>query len=88
MSNTIDGNISLRQLIQNTYRTKFRSRFKYKTRDVLKKVIIIKQTTLHPDRPNSPTITYVFRSFSYPQYGNYIKDKTGNKHSRHTAHTT
>ena len=30
MPNIIDGNISLRQLIQNTYRPKFRSRFKYK----------------------------------------------------------
>lgn len=86
MPNIIDGNISLRQLIQNTYRSKFRSRFKYKTRDVLKKVIIIKQTTLHPDRLNSPTITYIFRSYSYPQYTPYNKHVSGNAKQRKYKH--
>ena len=83
MPNIIDGNISLRQLIQNTYRPKFRSRFKYKARDVLKKVIIIKQTTLNPDRSNSPTITYIFRSYSYPSYGVYLKHTSANKQRKY-----
>jgi len=83
MSNTIDGTFTLRQMLENTYTSKFKTRFEYKTRDVLKKVVLIKETTLHPDRPNSPTVTYVFRSFSYPQYGNYIKGKTGNKQRKY-----
>jgi len=85
MPNTIDGTFTLRQMLENTYTSKFKTRFEYRTRDVLKKVVLIKETTLHPDRPDSPTVTYVFRSFSYPQYGNYIKGKTGNK-QRKTKH--
>ncbi len=83
MSNTIDGTFTLQQMLENTYTSKFKTRFEYKTRDVLKKVVLVKETTLHPDRPNSPTVTYVFRSFSYPQYGNYIKGKTGNKQRKY-----
>ena len=83
MPNIIDGTFTLQQMLENTYTSKFKTRFEYKTRDVLKKVVLIKETTLHPDRSNSPTITYVFRSFSYPQYGNYIKSKTGNKQRKY-----
>lgn len=83
MSNVINGTFTLSQMLENTWKTKFKNRFEYKTRDVLKKVVVIKETTLRPDRPNSPTITYIFRSFSYPQYGNYIKGKTGNKQRKY-----
>ena len=83
MSKTIDGTFSLRQLVENTYKTKFRTRFKYKVRDVLKKVIIIKETTLNPDSKSSPTITYVFKSFSYPSYGVYLKHTSANKQRKY-----
>lgn len=86
MPNTIDGTFTLRQMLENTYTTKFRTRFEYKARDVLKKVVLIKETTLHPDRPDSPTVTYVFRSFSYPNYApynNHVKNGGKQRKVRH-----
>lgn len=82
MSNTIDGTFTLQQMLENTYTSKFKTRFEYKTRDVLKKVVLIKETTLHPDRPDSPTVTYTFRSYSFPQYYPYNKHTSG-KQKKH-----
>jgi hypothetical protein len=73
MSNVINGTFTLSQMLDMTYHSKYKTRFEYKERDVLKRVTMIKQTELHPDRPYEPTITYIFKSESYPQYGSYLR---------------
>ena len=64
MSNVIKGTFTLSQMLENTWNTKFKNRFEFQERDVLKKVVVIKQIILHPDRPNEPTITLMCKSFS------------------------
>ena len=55
--------------LENTWKNKnLKNRFEFQERDVLKKIVVIKQKTLHPDRPNEPTLTLVCKSFSYPNY--------------------
>lgn len=86
MSNVINGTFTLSQMLENTWKTKFKTRFEYQERDVLKKVIVIKQTVLHPDRPNEPTITLMCRSFSYPNYSpynNHVKNGGKQRKTRH-----
>jgi hypothetical protein len=73
MSKKIEGTFSLQQILEDTYHTKFKTRFEYAERDVLKTIVQIKETTLHPDQKQAPTVTYIFRSFSYPQYSPYNK---------------
>lgn len=74
MPNTVDGQFSLAEMIRLTYSSKYRTRFEYKKRDVLKRVLMIKETELHPDRLSSPTVTYIFSTRSYPNYYPYIKN--------------
>ena len=73
MSNKITGTFSISQIMDKTYYSKYNTRFEYRKRDVIKKVLVIKQTTLHPDRPTEPTITYIFKTYSYPQYYPYTR---------------
>jgi len=83
MANVIHGTFSLSQILDMTYESKYYNRFEYRKRDVIKKVTVIKETTLHPDRPSEPTITYIFCTFSYPQYGQYLKGRRGIKQRRY-----
>lgn len=86
MANVINGTFTLSQMLENTWKTKFKTRFDYQKRDVLKKVVVIKQTVLHPDRPNEPTITLMCRSFSYPNYSpynNHVKNGGKQRKTRH-----
>jgi len=76
MANVIKGTFTLSQMLDLTYHSKYKTRFDYKKRDVIKKVIKIKETTLHPDRLNEPTVTYIFQTKSYPQYGKYTNYTT------------
>lgn len=85
MANVIKGTFTLRQVLQQTYTKRFKSRFVYKLRDVLKKVDVIKETKLSPDRPGEPTVTYIFRSYSYPNYSPY-NDHTTSKRQRKNKH--
>lgn len=85
MANVINGTFTLSQMLENTWKTK-KTRFEYQERDVLKKVVVIKQTVLHPDRPNEPTITLICRSFSYPNYSpynNHVKNGGKQRKTRH-----
>lgn len=86
MANVINGTFTLSQMLENTWKTKFKTRFEYQERDVLKRVVVIKQTVLHPDRPNEPTITLMCRSFSYPNYSpynNHVKNGGKQRKTRH-----
>jgi hypothetical protein len=78
MANVIEGTYTLKELLQIT-RSKFRTRFKYEKRDVLRRVTIQKITELNPDRPLEPTIKFLIDTRSYPQYPPYIKGKRGIK---------
>ena len=73
-------------IAENTWKTKFKNRFEYRERDVLKKVVVIKQTVLHPDRPNEPTLTLVCKSFSYPNYSPYNNHVKNGGKQRKTKH--
>jgi hypothetical protein len=73
MASKLEGQFSLKEMIRLTYSSKYRTRFEYQKRDVLKKVLIIKETTLHPDRPDSPTVTFLFKTYSFPQYSPYTR---------------
>ena len=72
MSKSINSTFTLKEILESTYHSKFKTRFEYSKRDVLKKIILIKETTLHPDQKSAPTVNYIFRSYSYPQYGKYL----------------
>ncbi len=86
MANVIKGTFTLSQMLENTWNTKFKNRFEYQERDVLKKVVVIKQTVLHPDRPNEPTITLMCKSFSYPNYSPYNNHVKNGGKQRKTKH--
>ena len=86
MANVISGTFTLSQMLENTWNTKFKNRFEFQERDVLKKVVVIKQTVLHPDRPNEPTITLMCKSFSYPNYSPYNNHVKNGGKQRKTKH--
>jgi len=71
MSKAIEGTFTLNEILNSTYHSRYENRFEYAERDVLKTIIQIKETTLHPDSKMAPSITFVFKSFSYPQYRPY-----------------
>lgn len=77
MATTNDGQFTLAELLRLTYSSKYRTRYEYAKRDVIKRIVITKETTLHPDRPNAPTVTYIFETKSFPQYTPYNKHTTG-----------
>lgn len=82
MANVIDGSVTLRQCLFNTQRV-FGTRYFYKERDVLKRIIIRKVTHLSHDRPGEPIIKYEISTRSYPQYDPYIRGKTGVKQRKY-----
>jgi len=85
MSQKIEGTFSLREIANITHHSKYKNRYDYAKRDVIKKVVVIKQTELHPDGKGRPSITYIFKSFSYPQYAPY-NSKTKYSKQRKTKH--
>lgn len=72
MSKSINGTFTLNEILNSTYHSKYKTRFEYAERDVLKTIILIKETTLHPDQKSAPTVNLVVESRSYPQYKPYI----------------
>ena len=83
MANIINGNFSLKDVLQLTFQSEFKNRYEYKERDVLKSISIQSIKTLKPDRPNEPTVTYRIISSSYPQYYPYFT-KTDSRGRHHT----
>lgn len=83
MSNVIDGQLTLAEIVRLTYTSKYRTRFKYMKRDVIKKIIITKETELHPDRPGEPTVRFNFETRSWPQYYPYNKHTGGRQRKYH-----
>jgi hypothetical protein len=83
MSKKINGTFTLKEILNTTYHSKYENRFEYAERDVLKTIIVVKETTLHPDQKEAPTITYTFRTYSYPQYSPYNKHTKYLKQRKH-----
>lgn len=72
MSKKINGTFTLKEILTSTYESRaYKNRYDYKERDLLKTIVVIKETTLHPDQTSAPTVSFTFRSFSYPQYKPY-----------------
>lgn len=69
----MNGTFTIKEILNSTYHSRYKNRFEYNVRDVLKTVVLIKETTLHPDSKTAPTVNYIFRSYSYPQYMPYLK---------------
>lgn len=72
MAQKLVGVFTLRQMIYLTKKNA-QTRFIYKKRDVLKKILIKNIIHLHPDRMSKPNRRLEILTFSYPQYGNYLK---------------
>lgn len=83
MSKKVEGTFTLREILNNTYHSKYKTRFDYAERDVLKTIVLVKETILHPDQKEAPTITYTFRSYSYPSYGVYMKHTNASKQRKY-----
>lgn len=84
MARTIDGTFTIKEVMQLTYQYA-RSRFKYKRRDVVKRIVIKQIKTFTPDRRNQPTVSYIIQSSSYPQYKPYT-DGSGRRRQRKVKH--
>lgn len=86
MSDKIQGHFTLEQIIRITYSGKYRTRFEYSKRDVIKKIIITKQIELHPDGIGRPDTSIIIESKSFPQYSPYIKHVKGSGKQRKYHH--
>lgn len=71
MSKSINGTFTLKEMLNSTYHSRYKTRFEYSKRDVLKTIILIKETTLHPDQKSAPTVNLIIKTYSYPQYKPY-----------------
>lgn len=72
------GKYSLRQVLNYTMQSRFKTRFRNMNRDNLKNVVMKKIKSFNiNDLKQNPIIKYQFTTFSYPQYGKflYIKGK-------------
>jgi hypothetical protein len=74
MANVIQGTYTIRQVLNFT-RQYVPNRFSYRSRDVIKRITVQRVTNLSPDRPGEPSVKYRIITYSYPQYGNYLKQK-------------
>ena len=82
----IHGTFTLKEMLQFTYTSKYRTRFDYMKRDVILRVEMIEETELHPDRPSKPDKTFIFQTRSYPQYYPYTKHLKGTTYQRQRKH--
>ncbi len=65
---------TLRDIFRYTY-SKYRNRFEYKDRDVLRGVRVQEIREYQQDRLNQPEVKYKITTYSYPQYSPYDKVK-------------
>ncbi len=81
MGNVINGTYTIRQVMNFTRDSNFKSRFDYKKRDRVKMVKIKTIKYFESDREGAPTILYEIMSKSTPQYKPYFtgKDSRGRK---------
>lgn len=70
MPTILQSKYTLRDIWLYTY-AKYRSRFTYRERDVLKRIDVRNIKTYEKDRLSSPTQKVEVRSYSYPQYEPY-----------------
>jgi hypothetical protein len=69
--------LSLQQVLEFT-RKYFPTRFDYKRRDVLRRVVVKERKEINVKDPSRPQHYFQIETFSYPQYGNYLR-MTGRK---------
>lgn len=88
--NVVNNKYSLRDLMLLTYESsEFSNRYKYAERDCIKSIVIEQRIKLKTDRLNQVETKFRIKSFSYPQYGNYLKlvnKKRGYKTQRTVRH--
>lgn len=81
MANVITGSFTLKEVLQITKQSQFENRFDYKERDVLRSIKVQERVQLKPDRPNEPTVKYIIRTYSYPQYKPYLQKGQTRQHT-------
>ena len=87
MPNVLRGMFTINEVLNFTYQYyRFRNRFDYRDRDVVKRIIIKKVKRFQPDRVGEPLILYIIESRSWPQYRPYFNPKTGRKYQRKVKH--
>jgi hypothetical protein len=81
----LDSKITLMQVLQHTYNSKFKNRDLYMKRDVLVTVKIIEKKVFDKVEKKIKATYYQIKaiSFSYPNYGKYITGKSGNKQRKY-----
>lgn len=80
-----DSKLTLLQVFQYTMNSKFKNRFDYRDRDVLKTVQIIEKKVFDKKEKKIKETYYQIKLYtsSFPQYGKYITGKSGNKQRKY-----
>lgn len=66
------GDYSLQKVLEFTQKF-YKNRYDYRDRDVLKRVTIKERKEINLRDPSRPQHRFQIETYSYPQYGNYIK---------------
>lgn len=79
------GSYTIQQVLNLTHKY-FATRFDYKMRDVLRRVVIKKRKEINVKDPSRPQYYFQIETFSYPQYGEYLS-MTGSGRTRQYQRT-
>ena len=79
MAHVLRGIFTINDVLKNTTASRFKSRYRYRKRDVVKRITIKRIKRFKPDRIGAPLILYQIESKSWPQYKPYFTkyDKRG-----------
>lgn len=66
------GDFTLQQILEFT-RKYFPTRFDYQRRDVLRRVVVKERKEINIKDPSRPQVRFQIETYSYPQYGNYLR---------------
>jgi len=75
------GNFTIKQVMLLT-RRHFPTRFNYRERDVLRRVVIKERYDINVNHPERPQKYFKIETFSYPQYGAYVRGSRGRNQRR------